>query len=307
MTRWIERTKYWLCATVLWLAACPAHAADDGLLWSVRDPVGTLRGYLFGTVHLCSAACYPLPPLASEAFSSSRLLVLELDPADPSIGRQLTRAGQLREGSGSLSARLPAEKWLALVELGAGQGLRPQLLERMQPWLVSMSLMVGAAAQLGYGPQWGVDLWLADAARRAGVELVALETVERQIAALAGGGEAAQLAALTQTIALLEGGELGDYLEAMLRAWRSGDGEALARLLEVGADEAELAPLLEQLLAQRNHEMAARVAQLIARPGPVFVAVGAAHLDGPEGLAAQLERLGFGLERLRAGRRDLPH
>ena len=275
MAKWIVTTKYWLCAVGLWLAALAAQAADDGFLWAVRDPAGQLRGYLFGTVHLCSAECYPLPEAAGAAFRGSRVLALELDPADPSIGAALNRAGRTPEDLAGLSERLPADHWRTLVGLAARHGLPPQFLDRMQPWLISMSLMVSAAGQLGYGPQWGVDSWLAAEARAAGIELHALETVERQIDALAAGGEAAQLAALEQTVSLLESGKLGEYLDEMLRAWRTGDGPALARLLDLDADEVALAPLLEQVLAQRNHEMAFNIARLMRGPGPVFVAVDA--------------------------------
>ncbi len=298
MARWIVTTKHGLCAVGLWLVALAVQAGDDGFLWTVRDRAGALRGYLFGTVHLCSAACYPLPESARAAFNASRVLALELDPTDPTIGVALGRAGRVPAELAGLSGRLPAAQWLALVGLARQQGVSPQLLDRMQPWLVSMSLMVSAAGQLGYGPQWGVDVWLATAARATGIELLALETVERQIDALAAGGEAAQLAALAQTIDLLENGRLGDYLDRTIRAWRSGDGPALAKLLELEADEEALAPLLDQVLAQRNHEMAFRIAQLTDAPGPLFVAVGAAHLDGPEGLVAELAKLGFVLERV---------
>lgn len=301
MARSIVTTKFWLCAVGLWLVALAAQAGDDGFLWTVRDRAGETRGYLFGTVHLCSAACYPLPESANEAFRRSRLLALELDPTDPSIGAALNRAGRVADGLAGLSERVSAAQWRALVDLAGRQGLPPNLLDRMQPWLISMALMVSAAGQQGYGSQWGVDIWLAKAARDADIEVMALETVARQIEALAAGGEAAQLAALDQTVRLLESGRLGGYLHEMLRAWRSGDGPALARLLDLDADEVALAPLLEQVLAQRNHEMAFRVARLMRGPGPVFVAVGAAHLDGAEGLAALLAGQGFVLERVRDG------
>lgn len=301
MVRKIVTVKRWLWAAAVWLAALPASAGDDGFLWSVRDSAGETRGHLFGTVHLCSARCYPLPAKARAAFRASRRLALELDPADPSIGPALNLAGRLPDAAPGLSERIPARQWRWLVDTARQQGLPPSVLSRMQPWLASMSLMVGAAGQAGYGPQWGVDLWLAGEARRAGIEVLALETVARQIEAMSAGGEAAQLAALAQTVALINAGRVDEYFDAMLRAWRRGDGAALAQLLEMDADAAAMAPLLDELLAQRNHEMAAALARLLAGPGPVFVAVGAAHLDGPDGLAALLARKGFVLERLRDG------
>ena len=207
-------------------------------------------------------------------------------------------------GVGQPLARLPAEKWLALVELGAGQGLRPQLLERMQPWLVSMSLMVGAAARLGYGPQWAsICGWPMRLAGRASSWSRWRPWSGRSLPWLGRrGGAACRAGADDRAARGRRAWRLprSDVARLAQRRWR-GSGETARGGRRRGA----LAPLLEQLLAQRNHEMAARLAQLMARPGR-FRGGRCGTSGWAGGLAAQLERLGFGLERLRAGRRDPP-
>lgn len=77
-------------------------------------------------------------------------------------------------------------------------GLPPEAVQRLQPWMVSTLLTIRVAELAGFHTEQGVDLWLAARqARERGKPLWALETVERQIEAMAGGGDAAQVASLT--------------------------------------------------------------------------------------------------------------
>jgi len=86
-------------------------------------------------------------------------------------------------------------------------------------------------------------------------------------------------------------------LKAIIEAWKNGDDEALARLENelMRRDEPEL---YQRLLVERNEAWARQVAALLQQPGTVFIAVGAAHLAGPDSLQRQLQRQGESVERL---------
>ncbi|RZL56533.1 MAG: TraB/GumN family protein, partial [Sphingomonas sp.] len=49
----------------------------------------------------------------------------------------------------------------------------------------------------------------------------------------------------------------------------------------------------------RNARWATWIKQRMARPGTVFIAVGAGHLAGPESVQAQLAKLGVKAERVK--------
>lgn len=268
----------------------PARAAD--LMWQVRDAGGALRGHLFGTLHLCNAQCFPLSEAVRAAFGESEVLALELDPADTRMGAALAAAGMLERGS-RLDAMVPAELRDALAEAIDGAGLDAEIVHTMKPWLASSVLMVGAAANAGFAAHWGVDLWLARAAREQGRRLVVLESVERQIAALSAGGEPAQIESLAQILRLIRDGEVGQFLERVRLAWQRGDELALLELLGEKGNAATLQPLIDDLVNQRNGEMAERIAELMRAEERVFVAIGAAHLGGEHGIVARLGALGF--------------
>lgn len=291
----------WAMYLMLCLAATlgAATVRADPLLWEVRDAEGALRGHLFGTVHLCNEACYPLPPDVIEAFAGSAALALELDPADDTMGPSLAAAGSLPPGQ-QLDGLLPEDLRPTLALAIERSGADGTAIRAMRPWLASMVLMVAAAERAGYGARWGVDLWLAREARATDRPLIALETVERQIAALSAGGDATQLEALGQMLRLVRDDGVGPFLERVRAAWQQGDGDSLLGMIDEGGDESLLEPLIDDLVDARNLEMAHHVGELLSRGPRLFVAVGAAHFGGPRSLVARLAAMGFALRRIGA-------
>lgn len=269
-----------------------AAAAGPLFLWELKDAGGALRGWLYGTIHVCDAACFPLPAPVGEALAAADSLALELDPADPALGPALARAGMLPAGR-QLDDILPAALRPRLAAALAAVGVAEASARRLQPWLLSSLMTLQAARLAGFQTEQGVDLWLATQARARGLPLVALETVERQIAALSAGGDAAQLASLVEVIELIEAQSGPPYFAAMLAAWRQGDPAALDHLLRDEMASPDMAPLLADLLDQRNAEMLDAITARLQPGRRPFIAVGAGHLGGPAGLLELLAQRGW--------------
>jgi len=83
----------------------------------------------------------------------------------------------------------------------------------------------------------------------------------------------------------------------LIDAWKRGDVGSIARL-EDQVMRAQNPKLYQRLLVQRNLTWARRIAALMRHPGTLFIAVGAAHLAGPDSVQAQLKLLGVPVERL---------
>lgn len=62
----------------------------------------------------------------------------------------------------------------------------------------------------------------------------------------------------------------------------------------------ETPALYQRLLVQRNARWASRIKAMLDTPGTVFIAVGAAHLAGPDSVQAQLQKLGINSARVPA-------
>ena len=86
-----------------------------------------------------------------------------------------------------LDEHLPPALRPRLAAALAAVGVADAPAQRMQPWLLGTLMTLQAARLAGFHTEQGVDLWLATEARARGLPLVALETVERQIAAVSGG------------------------------------------------------------------------------------------------------------------------
>lgn len=285
-------TGVWL---LLWAGL--ATAAGPLFLWELRDAGGGLRAWLYGTIHVCDAACFPLPDEVRAALSTADSLALELDLSDPAVMQRLGEAALLPAG-GRLQTQLPAALWPRLVLAATRMGLPAEAVQRLQPWMLSTLLTVRLADTVGFRTDQGVDLWLAGVAKAANKPLWALETVERQIAALSGGGDAAQLAALTEAVELIESGEARAYFQRMLAAWRAGDAAALDHLLREELSSEAMVPLFVEMLDRRNREMADTLIQHLAKGGRPFVAVGAGHFGGASGLLAELTGRGYRLRQV---------
>ena len=281
--------------TLLWLLCCAGvsgAAMAAPTLWEVRDAEGGVRAYLFGAIHLCHAACYPLPAAVEAAFTSADRTAFELDVSDPALARTLVKAGRLPDGQ-TLKTLMPAELYAQLHDASKAVGMPVSQMQSMQPWFASTLLMALAANQAGFTTEAGVDGVLQSRAREAGKPVLALETAARQIEALSGGGERAQEAALRQTVGMVTRGEIGGYLARMVGAWQDGNDAGLETLMYEGSDREAVAPLFATLIDTRNLEMTNRLEALMAQPGVLFVSVGGGHLVGEKGIPAALAARGW--------------
>lgn len=272
-------------------------AAEPRLpLWEARGGGRTV--YLFGSIHVCTAACFPLGRSVLERFERSDALVVELDPGSADVGQTLLAEGVLPAGE-TLDTKLGRSRLERLRRAAEMLGLSPEMLGSFRPWLLSATLSLQAAQQAGFNPANGVDLWLMSRARDRRKPLIELETMARQIQALSAGSDAEQIDALDRVIDLILNGKIGQTLAGMISAWKVGDAEALHRFIM--EDMPDDSVLTRELLERRNHEMAERILQAAAQGQRLFVTVGAAHMVGREGLPELLRRAGMTVRQLRAG------
>jgi uncharacterized protein len=276
-------------------AAAPLPDADPAL-WVVRDADTTI--YLFGTFHLLDGRPW-FNDEVKTAFDQSRELVVEvLLPEDPAqqqaaflpIVMRYAIDPQGRTISSRLTAAQNAELNRVLGQAGVPQGA----LDRFEPWFVSLTLTQLAAQQLQLNPQNGPEAVLRRAAAARNLPQAELETVESQIQLLDGIPEEDQLKGLRE--ALDDISELPTKLAPMLEAWSRGDVERLAALLN--EDLTDDRAMYDALFTNRNANWARWIGERMARPGTVFLAVGAGHLAGPGSVQDQLRTHGIEASRV---------
>jgi uncharacterized protein YbaP (TraB family) len=270
-------------------AAAPAPLPDaDPALWVVRDADTTV--YLFGTFHLLDGRPW-FNDEVKTAFDASGELVMEaILPEDLASLQPLILRYAIDPEGRTLSSRLTAEQNAALTHTLAPLGVPASAFDRFEPWFLAMTLPALAAQRLGLNAQAGPETVLSAAARARRMPIAELEGFEWQIRVFDEMPEAQQLAQLNET--LEQADELPAKLAPMLAAWSSGDVERLAALLN--EDETEQDRGLHRLLfTERNANWARWIQERMARPGTVFLAVGAGHFTGPDSVLAALAAHGL--------------
>jgi len=258
-------------------------------LWRVSDADTTI--YLFGTVHALPQGKEWFDGRIESAFAASDEMVTEVDLSDQSASAAaMQQAAMLPEGT-SLRALMTPENRMQFEAALVSLGLPVEALDRVEPWMASLTMSLLPLLQQGYQTESGVEVALS--ARAGDKRRAALETVAQQIDLFDGMPMDAQLTFLDKTVEAMP--EAKTSLDSMVDEWIIGDADALAALLNAELDD----PVLyERLLTQRNAKWAGWIEQRLGQPGTVFIAVGAGHLAGADSVQRQLARRGLKVERV---------
>ena len=197
-----------------------------------------------------------------------------------------------------LSSRLGPEAWTRLKAALAPTGMSVERFEPMQPWFAALVLSMAPTLRAGYTVEAGADRGVGASGAAQGKRMRAFETMEQQIGLFADLPEAVQLQMLSE--AMDQGADGTDRVDQMAAAWQSGDLETLDSAFN-DAMRRDYPELFEALIVRRNAAWVATLLQELEGAGSDFVAVGAAHLVGPEGLVAQLRARGVQVERVMDG------
>lgn len=293
------RTALAALALALPLPACakdaPAPAAKDAdpALWVVKDDDTTI--YLFGTIHVLKPGMTWFDDAVKTAFDRSDEVKLELVMPDPAAMQGLVQStGVAPPGTPPLTERLPVAKRAAFAKAVVDAGLPADALDRYKPWLAATQLSIAPLSKLGYDATNGPEQVITAAAKAAGKPLTGLETAEQQLGYFSNLSDGAQISFLTSTMDELP--KAADTMARMVDDWAAGRPDRLAKdMNESLKDSPEVAKVL---LVDRNKRWAEWIRQRLAKPGTVFVAVGAGHLAGADSVQAQLAKAGVTARRI---------
>jgi len=193
----------------------------------------------------------------------------------------------------SLESMIGTERYTALETALADYQVPAETIGRMKPWAAMMTLSTPP-------PETGffMDLSLSLRATGNGLKVVGLETLEQQLSFLENMPMPMQLALLDQAIA--ESSQVNKVHDQMVNAYLENNLVSLQalsdeQLKEVG--ESASSYFTESGIHERNQRMAESLLHRLENE-TVFVAVGALHLPGEEGLLNILRQHGYVLNPL---------
>ncbi|MFZ4607058.1 MAG: TraB/GumN family protein [Caulobacter sp.] len=289
-----DRLKRFLaaCAALAAVAFAASPAAADPAIWVVRDKDSTL--YLLGTVHALKPDTVWRTPAIDKALTDASELWLEVDTDDAAGMQALIRQYGL-DPAHPLSGKLTPEQLARFRAAISALGADPANFEPLRPWLAGLTLSVAPLLKGGFDPKSGVEEKLKAVARADGKPIRTLETQEQQIRFFADLPPQVELAFLLSS--LDDASDAAPMLDTLITAWSAGDVEALGALMN---DElaTKYVDLYDALLVRRNQAWAGQIETLLKGKGVAVIAVGAAHLAGPDSVQVQLARRGLTAERL---------
>lgn len=289
-------------AGVLALAGCgdPAREwpAPSPALWEVTGRNGE-KAWLFGTIHALPDGAEWRTPAFERAFAESGVLIVEIgDLGNSGAAADAFEQFATSQDMPALSSRAAPADRDAVADLMERAGMDDADFWDTETW--AAAVLLGNAVREGEAGN-GVDRGLLELARperpavpasRRGKPVEALETFAAQFARFDRLSEAEQRYLLAAVARQAE----RDDEDAQALAWLTGDLAALASRMD---RELATQPALRQALVdERNDYFTARIVETIEERRRPFVAVGAGHMLGPEGLPAQLAERGYTVRRV---------
>jgi uncharacterized protein YbaP (TraB family) len=299
----IERDDPALLARIRTEAAATLNG--DGLLWKL-ERAGQAPSFLFGTMHMTDPRVTSLTPAAEQAFESSRTVVIEtteiLDPAKMLAGMMKNPELTMFTDGTTLMSLMSPEDADAVEKALDERGVPPATVAKMKPWMLTAMLALPACelARKAAGASV-LDVKLAEDAKAAGKKLEGLETMADQLGAMASLPIDFHIRGLVDTLKL--GDRADDMIETMIVLYQSGQTGMFWPLFRAvlppgGEDEAGYAAFEETMVTARNRNMVAKAASILDE-GDAFIAVGALHLPGPNGLVELLRKDGYTVSAIR--------
>lgn len=269
----------------------PAAVDADPALWVVKDADTTI--YLFGTVHILKPGLSWFDEAVKDAFAKSDRLVLEMVEPTPAEAQALFGKLAIDTSGRTLRSKMnDADR--ATYESAIGKiGLPAASLDPLDPWAAAVTLSVVAMQQKGFDVNSGAEKQLTAAAKAANKPVEGVETMEYQLGLFDGVPEADQIKFLTETARSIDEAEAN--MDKMVALWAKPDTEGLGRLMNEGLTSRTL---YDTLLTRRNANWARWINTQMAKPGTIFMGVGAGHLAGPTSVQALLRAYGLSAERV---------
>ena len=280
----------YLAILVVTVFACQNIAAKEPnqLFWAASKGSKTL--FILGSIHVGNKNFYPLDPVIYQQLADSDALVVEvIDLESSETATYLKQIAQLPRGA-KITDGLSQSDIDRATTLGNRLGIPFSSFLYKKPWYYSMVMTSMQSINMGYQPQWGIDLHLMKSAQQYGLLTIGLETSKQQLDMI----DSIPLDA-SQFPLLLDELETADrMINQLIQAWSQGNLNSIALLMKKSF---ETSPDMEHILIQqRNILWQDRLNHLLKTYDNLFVVVGAGHLPGEQGLVNLLQKQGFNLE-----------
>lgn len=278
-------------------------AQQDALLWKVRGNGLKKSSYLFGTYHLKSGDFLKKVKGAQEALNASDAVVGELE-ITPEVASQLMTYMVMEDQQ--LDSILTIEQYDSVAAVLKEQlGIPIMMLNKVKPMGIYLLLSSGEAGkEMREGKKEGdsqpMDMWIQTKAKETNKPVFALETMKDQADLLFNSSSLErQIEMLLQYIRMGKK-SIDAETEKLEKCYSKQNLTCLVDLLH-SSDYSDIEKNL--LLRDRNIRWIPQLKETMMKQSN-FVAVGALHLAGDQGLISLLQKEGYTVKPVR-GKKDV--
>lgn len=280
--------RFFILVILLLNTISVVSANDRGLFWKLKAPNG-LTHYLFGTIHTDDNKIINFLPIVKQSLNRSDLLLVEIAPDD--------HAKNLFMNNHSLTSDLNEVELNQIKKLSEFHVMYFENVIRMKPWLLAI---IFDSPKLN--TEFNQDFLLMAMAADLDKDVSGIETSQEHFAIMDSLSMDDQLVMLRSVLKKTEKERLSDYnllmkeyLSADLDQIRKTDEQVTGKLLPQDL----WAKMKIQLMDERNKKMVTKIKE-ISKDKQLFIAVGASHLAGQDGLLNQLRQSGFEMSAMKA-------
>ncbi len=260
---------------------------ESSLLWKISGKNVKGDAYLFGTMHLIEKDYFIFPKKLQKVVKKSDALVMELE----GLPNQTEAVGYVMLKEGSFFDYFSPEqtdtilRW-AKVKFRMEEATFRSSFSNMKPFAVTQ-----LAIQLHFiGKTESYELSFEELAKSANIEIIGLETIAEQMSLFDNLTQEQQAEMVMESIRT--GDKSIELVKKMQTVYQSQEIDQLYSLIldEGGVIQEEQADFLDN----RNNKWIPQIEQIVSEKN-AFIAVGAGHLGGPNGVIRLLEKEGYTL------------
>lgn len=254
---------------------------ESSLLWEISGNGLEKPSYLFGTMHIISKKDFFMPTHAMESLEKAEALVLEMDMDIP-VKQQVAMAQQIILPNGkTLADYMSAEEYevfksICIDSLGIGEG-KFERYSHMKPIFLAGILMAEYVGKVE-----SYEKFFMSKAKKLDKEFIALETLDFQLSMF-------DKIPIEEQVKDMKATELIPELNKLIESYLSQDLNRIQTVIE----ETDMDEKTEwDLLVNRNINWKGQLIELMTDKS-LFIAVGAAHLPGEQGVINLLKDEGY--------------
>jgi uncharacterized protein YbaP (TraB family) len=270
-------------------------------VWRLTN--GKAPFYIAGTIHALSGTVYPLGAGYDQAVRDSKRIIFEMAPnPDSDFGKRFGLAAAYPKGD-TIQRHVHPQTWAYLqknFQISSFfkysfdvDGISIGTVDHLRPWGI-VWFVWGTSGWTDITSAHGVENYLHHQGKMRGAEFGGMESETEHLNVMSGMND--QESELMLLYALTRGDKRKADDEKYVAAWKRGD---MATMWAEDQRERNVNPGgMARLVDMRNVKWIPRIRSEINGGVPTTIAVGAAHLNGPNGVIALLQRNGYKFEQL---------